>query len=132
MTGRWGELGEADLLGFGHGPTTVEFERVRLALEADEPDRAVSIAEGGLQPEQNPFPAARAFHWMVYGRALVRLRGRHDDAVKALRRAETIHPNRFQRNPFVREVLAKLVPRSKQDAVGRELRGMAYRAGLLV
>jgi hypothetical protein len=36
------------------------------------------------------------------------------------------------RDPAARETLAELVARSKQDAVGRELRGMAYRAGLPV
>jgi hypothetical protein len=36
------------------------------------------------------------------------------------------------RNPFVRDVLAELLVRARRDAVGRELRGMAYRAGLPV
>lgn len=131
MAERFGELGEADPLGFGFGPTNVGFRRVRLALEAGEPDRAVRIAEG-LHPERNPFPASRVYHWVGYGRALARLRGRQDDAVRALRRAETIHPHRVQRDPFVRDVLARLLARSHRDAVGRELRAMAYRAGLPV
>jgi hypothetical protein len=130
MADRFGELGDADPLGFGFGPTNVGFRRVRLALEANEPDRAVSIAEG-LHPEQNPFPASRVYHWVGYGRALARLRRRQDDAVRVLRRAEAIHPHRVQRDPFVREVLAGLLTRSRRDSpVGRELRGMAYRAGL--
>lgn len=58
------------------------------------------------------------------------MRGRHDDAVLAFRRAETIHAHRVQRDPFVREVLAKLLTRARRDATGRELQGMAYRAGL--
>jgi hypothetical protein len=36
------------------------------------------------------------------------------------------------RNPFARETLAELIMRSRQDAVGKELRGMVYRAGLPV
>ncbi|MGH3824931.1 MAG: helix-turn-helix domain-containing protein [Pseudonocardiaceae bacterium] len=129
MTERFGELGEADPLGFGFGPTNVGFRRVRLALEGGEPDRAVRIAEG-LHPERNPFPASRVYHWVGYGRALTRLRGRQNDAVRALRRAESIHPHRVQRDPFVRDALAKLVTRARHDAVGEELRGMARRAGL--
>ena len=130
MADRFGELGEADPLGFGFGPTNVGFRRVRLALEAHEPDRAVSIAEG-LHPEQNPFPASRVYHWVGYGRALARLRGRHDDAVRVLRRAEAIHPHRVQRDPMVREVLGGLLTRTRRDSpAGRELRRMAYRAGL--
>ncbi len=131
MAGRFGELGEADPLGFEFGPTNVGFRRVRLALEAGEPDRAVRIAEG-LHPERNPFPTNRTYHWVGYGRALARLRGRRDDAVRALRRAETIYPLRVRRDPFVRDTIAVLLPGARRDAVGRELRGMAYRAGLRV
>jgi hypothetical protein len=36
------------------------------------------------------------------------------------------------RNPFAREVIAELLAHSRRDAVGRELRGLAYRAGLPV
>ena len=52
--------------------------------------------------------------------------------VIAFRRAEEIHPHRVQRDPFAREVLSELLLRSPRGAVGRELRGMAYRAGLPV
>lgn len=131
MADRFGELGKTDPLGFEFGPTNVRFRQVRLAIEAAEPDRAVHIAEG-LHPDQNPFPCNRVYHYVGYGRALARLRGRGDDAVRALRRAETIYPLRVQRDPFVREVLAELLARSRRDVVGRELRGMAYRAGLPV
>ena len=118
MASRWGErFGEADPLGFGFGPTNVGFRQVRLALEAGEPDRAVSIGDG-LQPAQNPFPASRVFYYVGYGRALARLRGRYDDAVIAFLRAEKIHPQYLYRDPLAREVLARLVTRSKRDAVG--------------
>ena len=52
----------------------------------------------------------------------------------AFRRAEMIHPHRVQRDPFVCEVLGELLTRSsrRDSKVGGELRGMAYRAGLLV
>ena len=102
-----------------------------LALEAGQPDQAVSVAQQ-VHPERHPFLANRAYYWVHYGRALARIRRRHDDAVVALRTAEDIFPTKVQRDPFVREVLAELVTRSRRDAVGRELRGMAFRAGLLV
>ncbi|MDQ4092312.1 MAG: hypothetical protein M3143_02515 [Actinomycetota bacterium] len=60
------------------------------------------------------------------------MRGRQSDAVMALRRAELISPHRIQRGLVVREVLAELLTRSRRDATGRELRRMAYRAGLPV
>jgi hypothetical protein len=63
---------------------------------------------------------------------LARQRGRRDEAVLALRDAERLAPLRLHRSPFARETLDELLARSKRDAVGRELRGMAYRAGLPV
>ncbi|MEY8039575.1 hypothetical protein [Saccharopolyspora cebuensis] len=53
-------------------------------------------------------------------------------AVRMLRRAERISPGRVHRHPFMRSILAELLTKAKRDAVGRELRGMAYRAGLHV
>lgn len=49
----------------------------------------------------------------------------------AFRRGEVISPLTM-RSPYAREVLAELVVQSRRDAVDRELRGMAYRAGLPV
>jgi len=121
--------GEDDRLGFGFGPTTVGLWRMALALEACEPDRAVRIAQR-VNPQRHPFATRRATYWVDYGRALARLRGRRDDAVRALRTAEDIFPARVHRNPFARDILGELVVRARQDAVGRELRGIARRAGL--
>ncbi|MEO7194518.1 MAG: helix-turn-helix transcriptional regulator [Pseudonocardiaceae bacterium] len=130
MASRFGEIGETDPLGFGEfGPTWVGFRRTRLALDVGEPDRAVSIAQG-LQPERHPFPYGHASHWVEYGRALAQLRGRRDDAVRALRRAEAMNPVRFRRQPSVRDTIAVLLTGARRDAVGQELRGMARRAGL--
>ncbi|MGH3869138.1 MAG: helix-turn-helix domain-containing protein [Pseudonocardiaceae bacterium] len=130
MASRFGELSEIDRLGFGEfGPTWVGFRRVSLALDAGEPDRSVSIAED-LHPERHPFPYVHASHWVKYGRALAQLTGRRDDAVRALRRAETMNPVRVRRNPFVRDTIAVLLPGARRDAIGQELRNMASRAGL--
>jgi transcriptional regulator with XRE-family HTH domain len=129
------EFGEPDdnrdRLGFGFGPTNVGLWEMALALEAGEPDRAASVAQT-IQPERHPFKTRQSAYWMDYGRALARLPHRSGDAVMALRKAELLFPVRVQRNPFARDVLAELIARSRRDAVGRELRGMAYRAGLPV
>jgi hypothetical protein len=73
-------------------------------------------------------PLGQAGYWVTYGRALAlaRVRGRRDDAVAALRRAEEISPYRLYRDFFATELIA----RSREDSLGRELRGMAHRAGL--
>lgn len=83
-------------------------------------------------PQHHSNRSRQAAYWVYYGRALARLRGRRDDAVRALREAELILPHRVQRDPFARDVMAELVSRSRDDTIGRELRGMAYRSGLPV
>ena len=123
--------GEGNAYGLWFGPTNVGIWRLHDAVEAGDHERAVAVAEG-LNPRAHPSRERQAAYWRGYGRALARLRGRQDDAVVALRRSELLDAPRIQRNPFVREVLGELLFRSRQDAVGRELRGMAYRAGLPV
>ena len=87
----------------------------------------------GLRPEVHPFRHCQAMYWVDYGRAQARLRGRHDDAVMALLRAEKISPRRVHRNLLAREVIVGLLARSRRDSpAGHELRRMAYRAGLPV
>jgi hypothetical protein len=131
LAARYGEPDDnQDRLGFGFGPTNVGLWEMALALEAGEPDRAVSVAQT-IKPERHPFKTRQSQYWMDYGRALAGVR-RRDDAVVALRKAEQLFPVRVQRSPFARDVIAELVARSRQDAVGKELRGMAYRAGLPV
>lgn len=121
--------GNAFLMGFG--PTNVGLWRMAAALEVRDYGRVATIAQE-LNPAEHPSRERRATYWMDYGRALARLRGRQDAAVRALRTAEELFPMRVLRNPFVREVLAELLPRPLPAAIRRELRGMAYRAGLPV
>lgn len=128
---RFGATGETDSLGFVFGPTDAGVHRMWLALDADEADQAVRVAQQ-IQPEQHPFLVNRSYYWSHYGRALARVRRRQDDAVMALRTAEDIFPAKVHRDPLVRDVIAELLVRSRRDAVGQELRGMAYRAGLPV
>ncbi|MGH3792691.1 MAG: helix-turn-helix domain-containing protein [Pseudonocardiaceae bacterium] len=121
--------GEGTAYGLGFGPTNVGLWRMEALLEAGDHERVAALARD-LNPDAHPYRSRRSSYWRDYGRALARMRGRHDDAVIAFHRAEQIHPHRVQRDPFAREVLAELLLRSPRGAVGRELRGMAYRAGL--
>lgn len=123
--------GEGNAYWLGFGPTNTGFCRASVALDLKDYDMAVAAAES-VDPQMHSNRSRQAAYWVYYGRALARRRERHDDAVMALRRAELIVPHRVQRDPFARDVLAELVVRSRRDAVGRELRGMAYRAGLPV
>ncbi|MGH3825128.1 MAG: helix-turn-helix domain-containing protein [Pseudonocardiaceae bacterium] len=123
--------GEGTAYGLGFGPTNVGLWRMEAMLEIGDHELVTVLAES-LNPAVHPYAERRSAYWRDYGRALARVQGRHHDAVLAFRRAETIHPHRVQRDPFAREVLSELLMHSRRDAVGRELRGMAYRAGLPV
>ncbi|MGH3898062.1 MAG: helix-turn-helix domain-containing protein [Pseudonocardiaceae bacterium] len=124
--------GEGNAYWMGFGPTNAGFWRMHIALEAGDHQRAVTIAEG-LRPEVHPFRGCQAMYWVDCGRALARVRGRHSDAVMALRRAEQISPRRVYRNPLARDLIGVLLARFRRDSpMGRELRRMAYRAGLPV
>jgi len=122
--------GEGNAYWMGFGPTNVGFWHLHTALEAGDHQLAVAVAEG-LRPEVHPFQGCQSMYWADYGRALARLRGRHDDAVRALRRAELISPRRVLRDSITRDVLAVLLRNSRRGSpADPELRGMARRAGL--
>ncbi|MGH3899457.1 MAG: XRE family transcriptional regulator, partial [Pseudonocardiaceae bacterium] len=124
--------GEGNAYWLGFGPQSVGQYHMAVAREARDHERVVSIAEA-LRPEVHAHRLRQAMYWVNYGLALPKLRGRSDDAVWAFRRAEVISPHHIHRDPFVREALAGLVPRTPRDSpAGRELRRMAYRAGLPV
>ncbi len=124
--------GEGRAYGLGFGPTNVGVWQMSVALECGDHAQAATIAEG-VRPELLPSVARQAAYWGDYGRVLARLRGRREDAVWALRRAEELFPARVYRHPFTRDMVAELVARTPRDSpAGRELRKMAYRAGLPV
>lgn len=122
--------GEGNAYWLGFGPSNTGFCRTSVALDLKDYDMAISAAES-VDPRQHSNRSRRAAYWVYYGRALTRVRRRHDDAVRALRTAELIVPHRVQRDPFACEVLAQLMGQVRRDSpTGRELWGMAYRAGL--
>lgn len=123
--------GEGNAMWFGFGPSNVGVWRMSVALEAGEHAEAARIATT-VDPEALPSPTRQSAYWREYGRALARMPKQRDNAVLMLRRAELISPARIHRHPFMRSVLSELLVKAKRDAVGRELRGMAYRAGLPV
>jgi transcriptional regulator with XRE-family HTH domain len=123
--------GEGNALWLGFGPSNVGVWRMSVALEAGDHHEAVRIAES-VDPRALPSLTRRAAYWREYGRALAHSPRRHDEAVLALRQAERISPARIHRHPFMRSVLSELLVKAKRNSVGRELRGMAYRAGLPV
>jgi transcriptional regulator with XRE-family HTH domain len=122
--------GEVNAFGLGFGPQEVGQWRARAVLEAGDHELTAHIAEG-LRPETHPLRSRQADYWVTYGRALAPQRGRREDAVQAFRRAEQILPHYVLRDPFARDTISYLLPRTRRDsAAGRELVSMAHRAGL--
>ncbi|MBI3686022.1 MAG: hypothetical protein HY241_01570 [Actinobacteria bacterium] len=110
------------------GVANVGVHRVSAALELSEPDQAVRAA-GQVTVADIPYAARRASFWADLGRAHAAL-GHDDQAVVALRRAEHLAPLRVRLHPLVREAVAGMVGRAQRAAVGRDLRGLAYRMGV--
>jgi transcriptional regulator with XRE-family HTH domain len=125
----FGSTHDVDPLGFLFGPVNVRLTRMWTALEAREPDEVARTAQG-FDPSVTPSRVNRSLYWVHLGCALAQLRGRHDDAIRALRTAENIFPTMVLRNPNVREAIGTLLPGTHSDAIDIELRRMAHRAGL--
>ncbi len=118
--------------GFGNlyfGPDNVGIWRLSIAVELGEAGRAREIARL-VEPSRVPSAVRQAMFWADLGRGLAQDRATRDEAVGALVRAEKIAPQRIRTNPFVRETIADLMRRTQRDAMGRDLRGMAYRMGI--
>jgi hypothetical protein len=85
----------------------------------------------GIDPAATKLGASRrAGFYTDLGRGLATERSHRLEAIAALRTAEHLAPQRVRANPFVRETVTDLLRRPRRDAVGRELRGMAYRMGI--
>lgn len=120
-----------DMLGYALTDLDVQVCRMWQHIELGDPETAVTIGQG-LRPNEQRQVVSQMYYWIAYGRALAQLRGRAADAVIALRQAEALYPLKVLRDPIVHGVLADLVARAKRDAIGRELRAMAYRAGITI
>lgn len=121
--------GEGNAYGTGFGPTSVGLWRMYSCLDVGDYVQAVRIGDGCTRRCTSPRWCSRLLGHLRPGAGAVR--GRRDDAVRALHRAEEISPYRVYRDLFATDVIAELIARSREDAGGRELRGMVHRAGLL-
>jgi hypothetical protein len=95
--------GEGNAYGLGFGPILVGLYHMGGLLEAGDYGRAAALAEG-INPKAHANRSRQAGYWANYGRSLARLRGRHADAVRALRIAETLSPRLIQQDPTHRGV----------------------------
>jgi len=118
---------------FGHqsfGVANLGFWRVHLAVERGEGGKVRELARNVDPSAVKLGPSRRAAYYTDLGRGLATERAHRQDAVAALRTAEQLAPQRVRANPFARETVVSLLRHVQKDAIGRELRGMAYRMGI--
>ncbi|XVS64603.1 helix-turn-helix domain-containing protein [Actinosynnema sp. CA-299493] len=110
------------------GRTNVKIWRVSIGLELGQGAKVAEIA-ADLRPAGVSRSRQAAF-WIDYGRGLLTDRKHRERGLAALLHAETLAPQKVRNNAFVRESVADLLRRSRREAGGRELRGLAWRMGV--
>ncbi len=117
--------GETRDHGLFFGPTNVAFWRIAINTDAGDPDDAVALSEG-VNPSVIPSASRQASYHADLGRSLARV-GRDDAAVRQLRAAHRIAPQRIAADPLVGETVRGLVDSARRRAVGSDLRSLAER-----
>lgn len=115
-------------VGFSFDARNVALHRLAVELEAGRAETALAVA-ATINADGLPSAERRTAYWLDVGRAHAQL-GASEQAVDAFRQAEEIAPLRVRLHPLVRESVAGMVTRAHQAAVGRDLRGLAYRMGV--
>lgn len=124
------QTGQGNMYGLAFGPIEVGMWRILALVEIGDYEQAAHVGRE-VNLDAHPHRSRQANGWGTYARALAGVHGRQEDAVLALKRAEAILPLEVQRNQRVRDLLAQMITKARHDAIGTELRGMAYRAGVL-
>jgi hypothetical protein len=111
------------------GPANLSTWRTTLAVEAGEPAQALEYAAAA---DLGPLPRVRrALLLLDVARAHHQLGQGHDrQVITTLRQAEKLAPIRVHGSAWARDLVEVMLTRSRRDAGGRELRGLAYRMGL--
>jgi transcriptional regulator with XRE-family HTH domain len=122
--------GEGEFAGLMFGPRNVGVWDVAVALELGEPGRVPELARS-VDVRAIPSAGRQATFYCDVARGFASLRGGEPQAVEALRAAETLAPQRMRTNPYARDAIGSLLSRTRSRE-NRELRGLAYRAGLAV
>jgi transcriptional regulator with XRE-family HTH domain len=110
-------------------PSNVAIWRTSLAVEAGNPERAREYA-AGVEPRALPSSNRRAAWHYEHARALA-MAGRNPEAITELRRAERLSPLAVQNHPLLRELVRQMLDDSRRRAGGRDLRGLAWRMGVI-
>jgi transcriptional regulator with XRE-family HTH domain len=108
----------------------VNLWRLGIALEAGDHVKAAEVA-AEVPLSDIPSKTRRLRFLIDHARALHGLRGRDDDVIHLLSKAEKLGATRTRHNVWAREIVSEMVLRARRDAGGRELRGLADRMGML-
>lgn len=110
-------------------PSNVAIWRTSLAVEAGNPERAREYA-AGVEPRVLPSRNRRAAWHYEHARALA-MAGKNPEAITELRRAERLSPVTVQNHPLLRELVRQMLDDSRRRAGMRDLRGLAWRMGMV-
>lgn len=111
------------------GTANVGVWRTSLAVEAGNAEAALAFADH-VQPRALASGNRRAALRMERSRALAML-GKDADAIGELRHAERLSPAQVRNHPLVREMVVSMLDRARRNAGGRDLRGLAWRMGVI-
>ncbi len=111
------------------GPANVGVWRTSLAVEAGDAPAALAYASA-VNPRALASHNRRAALKMETARALA-MEDRVPEAVTALRAAERLSPAQVHNTPLVRDLVGHLLGRAIREAGGRDLRGLAWRMGVI-
>ncbi len=103
--------------------------RTSMAVEAGNAERALQYADN-VRPRSLASNNRRGALAMEKGRAHA-MRGDTGKAVSAFRAAERLSPAQVRNSPLLRELIGHMLNEARREAGGRELRGLAWRMGLI-
>ena len=103
--------------------------RASLAVEAGNAEAALAFADH-VEPRALASGNRRAALRLERARALGML-GKDSDAIGELRGAERLSPAQVRNHPLVREMVVTMLDRARREAGGRDLRGLAWRMGII-
>jgi transcriptional regulator with XRE-family HTH domain len=114
------------------GVSNVGVWRTSMAVEAGNAERALEYASR-VEPRALASANRRGALLMERGRAHAMLGGAEHTAkaIKAFRAAERMSPAQVQNSPLVRETVGHLLNQAQRTAGGKELRGLAWRMGIV-
>lgn len=111
------------------GPANAGVWRTSFAVEAGNAEEALAIADR-VEPRALASKNRRGALRMERARAHAML-GHDQQAVAELKQAERLSPAQVHNTPLVREMVGGMLESARRQAGGRDLRGIAWRMGLL-